>query len=96
MDPSSDEAISIEAVNLMQYLLDLLDQKWLTSTRILQLADRHQIDDHQARIILLTGLKTLGRAIPLRVFPDLESRERLLDAMQEALDAAIDAEDEQD
>lgn len=95
MKPASAEDIRTEAVELMQSLVGLMDEKWLTARRITEIADRHQTHPLEARIELLTGIKTLYRAVPVQIFPDLEAREQLLAAIQEALDAAIDAEDEQ-
>ena len=89
--PETD--IRIEALDLMKSLVGLLDEKWVTSHRFLEIAHRCGIEHTAARISLITGLKTLARTLPVGVFADAESRDRLLQAAQEALDRVIDEED---
>lgn len=95
MQTANEENISAVALTLMKSLVELLDDKWVTAARILEIADRLEVEPLDARIVLITGLKTLARGLPTGVFADLEARNRLLKVMQEALDLAISAEDEQ-
>jgi type III secretion system TyeA family effector delivery regulator len=46
-----------------------------------------------AQIGLMNGLKITMRQMPPAVFSDVEARQGILDAVQSALDAAIDKED---
>ena len=89
--PETD--IRIAALDLMKSLVGLLDEKWVTSHRFLEIAHRYGIERTPARISLITGLKTLARTLPVGLFADAESRDRLLQAAQEALDQVIDEED---
>lgn len=83
----------IEALNLMKGLVGLLDEKWVTANRFLAITQRYSADPTPARIALMTGLKTLIRTLPVGVFADAESRDRLMQAAQAALDGVIDEED---
>jgi type III secretion system TyeA family effector delivery regulator len=95
MTPATDDAVCTEALRLLKKIVGLLDEKWLTAARFHEIADDHQARQTQVRIDFLTGLKVLAQGIPVSVFPDLEARDRVLKAAQEALDHAIDAEDVQ-
>ncbi len=92
--PPEDDP-SAEALDLMKDLMGLLAEKWVTSAGFVQIASRHDHGNTQARIVLLTGLKTLARHLPLEVFSDDDARDRLLMAVQEALDQTIQVEDSQ-
>lgn len=96
MTQAPDDETSEEALDLMKTLVSLIDEKWLTAHRFLQVADRCGIHQIQARIALIAGLKRMAQTLPVGVFPDPKARERLLDAAQEALDLSIDEEDAQD
>lgn len=95
MSQPPEEDTSVEAIDLMTSLVGLLDENWVTSAAFRQIASRHDAGDHQARIVLLTGLKTLTRYLPIEVFTDEDQRNRLLRAAQEALDQTIEEEDAQ-
>ena len=43
---------------------------------------------------MLTGLKSLMRSMPERVFVDADQRQGVLNALQDALDKAIEREEE--
>ena len=47
----------------------------------------------EAKIFFLTELKKMVRAIPLKVFEDLDQREKLLSVIQETLDSMIELEE---
>lgn len=95
MSQPPEEDPSAEALDLMKSLVGLLDEKWVTRTALLKIASDHDLDNIQARIVLLTGLKTLARHLPMEVFSDDDARDRLLMAVQEALDQTILEEDAQ-
>ncbi len=95
MAQAPEDDTRAEALDLMKSLVSLLDEKWLSAHRFLQVADRCGIHQTQARIVLITGLKRMAQTLPAGVFPDPKARERLLDAAQEALDLCIDEEDAQ-
>lgn len=95
MAPATDEAACVDALGLLKKIVGLLDEKWLTAARFHEIADDYHVQQTQVRIAFLTGLKALTQGIPIGVFSDLEARDRVLQAAQQALDQAIDAEDAQ-
>lgn len=86
------EGLDAEAV--VKELVSLTAERWVNGQRFEGLADSLGVPDGPARIGLLTGLKTLLRELPPRVFADAESRQAVMDAVQSALDAAIAREEE--
>ena len=78
---------------LMRDLVGLTGDKWLTESRFTALAQQHGVASPEGRVAFLTGIKSLMRDLPIQVFPDAESRQGTLNAIQGALDLAIDEED---
>ncbi len=95
MPPAPEADPREDALDLMKSLVGLLDERWVTASRFQEIAQRHGGEPVQARIIALTGLKTLARSLPVGVVSDADARDRRLQAAQEALDLTIDEEDEQ-
>lgn len=89
-----DPEIAAQAFDLMRALVTLTGEKWVTASRFETLADQWVPGDVQARIAFLAGVRNLLRDIPLKVFADPEIRQSILTAAQDALDAAIDREEE--
>lgn len=77
---------------LVNELVGLTGERWLSASRFTGLAQSHGIGDVTAQISFLTGVKTLLRELPPRVFPDMEARSTVMTALQEALDGLIDQE----
>ena len=61
---------------------------------VMRLVSDTGIKDIQAQIYFLRELKTLVRNIPLKVYDSPETRENLINGVQEALDRTIDIEEE--
>ena len=78
----------------MKEVLPLKDQRWIDGSKIASVVDRLQIHDPEARIYFLRELHTIVRRLPLKIFSDDESRLRLTTAVQDALDTAVDEEEE--
>ncbi len=93
---TSDDEISAQAFILLRELVDITSEKWVSHLRFSALADRWKLTDIKTRIIFLTGVKSLLREMPTKVFIDLDTRQSILDAAQEALDQAIEQEEEQE
>jgi type III secretion protein W len=83
-----------EADRLMGRLLELADQSWINSSQITAALKDLELRPVEAEIYLLRELADLVRAFPLKMFADLDRRERLIDAVQEALDDAIEREEQ--
>lgn len=79
---------------LMKELVAVTGEKWVGASRFTGLADRLGVFDVGARITMLTGVKALLRELPPKVFADADVRQSILNAAQEALDEAIDREEE--
>lgn len=79
---------------LVKQLVAISAERWVSAGRFEQLCNDLGVHDLQARIGLLTGVKTLLKDLPPRVFPDPEARQTTLDALQGALDAVIQQEEE--
>lgn len=92
--PSNDKAIDTQAFWLMQDLVILTGEKWVSASQFAAMADRWGVQNLQARITFLTEIKTLLRAMPVKVFTDADARQSLLNAAQEALDREIAIEEE--
>ncbi|CAM2065494.1 type III secretion system gatekeeper subunit SctW [Sulfidibacter corallicola] len=79
----------------MTRLMGLKAEKWLRSDHVAKFAQAVGITVIEAQIYFLRELGGMIKELPLKVFDDdLESREKLIDATQEALDEAIDKEEE--
>jgi type III secretion protein W len=83
----------VGADEVMRELLELTGQSWLHGEQFSQIGVRLGMDDIEGEIYFLRELKEIVRALPLKVHADDESRDRMLTAAQEALDAAIETEE---
>jgi len=80
-------------VALMQDLVGISAEKWVSGARFTSLAEKFGATGVEAQIHFLTGLKVLMRDMPVKVFVDGDQRQTIFQAVQDALDAAIDKED---
>ena len=80
-------------VQLMQSLVGASAEKWIASSRFTHLSNDFGAREVQPQIQFLTGVKALMRDMPPKVFVDADQRQTVLQAVQDALDAAIDRED---
>lgn len=95
MQAITDADVETQAFELMKELVNITGEKWVSASRFNAMADRFGATDVRTRIAFLAGLKGLVRDMPVKVFTDLDARHAILVAAQEALDAAIDAEEEE-
>lgn len=82
-----------DSERLMRDLVFLTGEKWLGESRLTSMAQQHGVSSPEGRVSFLTGVKSMLRALPLQVFPDDDARQATLDAVQDALDIAIDEEE---
>lgn len=87
MSTLTGAALAIELVNLT-------GQRWITAQSIGGLVEKFELRNLQMQIQFLTGVKNVLRELPVKIFEDAEARQTLLNAAQDALDAAIDLEDD--
>lgn len=83
------------AHRLMKEVLPLKDQRFVDSSKFDAIANRLNINDIEAKIYFLRELHAIVRKLPLKIFDDEQNRFRMLTAIQDALDAAIDQEEEE-
>ncbi len=80
-------------VQLMQSLVGASAEKWISASRFTGLSSEFGAAAVQPQIQFLTGVKALMRDMPPKVFIDADQRQTVLQAVQDALDAAIEREE---
>ncbi|MTW22476.1 type III secretion system gatekeeper subunit SctW [Allochromatium palmeri] len=81
--------------DLLGELLALQVQTWLRPESITPLPGKLGVREIAQEIGFLREFRELARSIPLKAYADCEQRPRLLDAIQQAMDSAIEREDEE-
>ncbi|MEO0761316.1 MAG: type III secretion system gatekeeper subunit SctW [Pseudomonadota bacterium] len=81
---------------LLKGLVPLQDASWVSGQEIASIADRLRFGEIEAQINFLTDLLEVVRLIPLKSYSKPESRGKLLDAVQQALDGAVKTEEDEE
>jgi type III secretion protein W len=81
-------------MELMQELVTLTGERWVSTQRLRALAERFRIEMLKARIAFHTGNKGLLRKMPVKVFVDGDARLALLGCVQTLLDEEVAEEEE--
>ncbi|MBK7542566.1 MAG: type III secretion system gatekeeper subunit SctW [Candidatus Competibacteraceae bacterium] len=79
--------------SLLQSVLKLQQESWLGANQVLAVGQEMNLREIDTEIYFLRGLSELTREIPLKAYPDPANREKLRDAVQDALDDAIAREE---
>ena len=79
----------------MSEILSLKNSRFVDATKFKTLADKLAIKDIEARIYFFRELHGIVRKLPIKIFDDDQDRIRLMTAIQDALDQAIDEEEEE-
>ncbi|CAM2005085.1 type III secretion system gatekeeper subunit SctW [Acanthopleuribacter pedis] len=88
-------ALKMNTKAFMGRLMGLKSEKWLRMDHVAKLVAQLGCDPIEAQIYFLREMGTLIKDLPLKIFEeDMEKREKLIDVTQEALDDAIDREEE--
>lgn len=75
-------------------MVALSGERWMDSSRVLKLGEKHGSSHSlSAAVDLLSGMRNVLRELPVWAFQSSEARDSLLDAAQDAIDAAIDKEE---
>ena len=82
------------AHQLMKSFLPLRSVSFVDASKIRAISRELSISDIEAEIYFLRELHGIARRLPLKLFPDDQSRERVITAIQDALDNAVDEEEE--
>jgi type III secretion protein W len=88
--------LAFKPTDLLGELLALQVQTWLRPESVTPLPGKLGVREIEREINFLREFKELARSIPLKAYADAEQRPRLLDAIQQAMDSAIEREDEED
>lgn len=86
--------VSMSPVALMRSLVDVSAEKWVSAQRFTGLSESSGAREPEPQIHFLTAVKVLLREMPVQVFVDSEQRQTVFGAVQDALDTAIDREEE--
>lgn len=81
------------AVELMKDLVGISVENWLSPSRFTQLSEKFGAAEVAPQIVFVGGVKDLLHGMPPKVFVDGEQRFSVFQAVQQALDAAIDREE---
>ncbi|MCR9364263.1 TyeA family type III secretion system gatekeeper subunit [Vibrio antiquarius] len=87
--------MAYQVSNLMADVIALVEQRWVSSDEIWKVANAMELTVVQQKIDFFREFHKLIRAIPIDVFADEEQRQNLIQAVQKALDEAIDIEEEE-
>ena len=87
--------MSYKETDLMLDIIELIELRWVTVDKITQLTNKAKLSNIEQKIAFLRELKRLIRLFPTDVFNDLEQRQNLISAVQEAQDMAIDEEEDE-
>ena len=77
----------------MRELLEMTTQRWIDPERFIQITNKLGVRTSEMRIYFLTQLREKVRLIPLKLYPVPDIREKLLDALQQAMDTEISREE---
>jgi len=78
------------AKRLMRAVVTFTAERWPNSSRFIDLCDAEAGHDPETRIMFLTSLRKIISDMPVKVFIDMEQRDNVLIAVQDALDELID------
>lgn len=78
---------------LLQNILKIKEERWLSANHVLAIGQEMGIQELDTEIYFLRALSELTREIPLKAYQDPANREKLRDAVQDALDDAIAREE---
>ncbi|HHF3031475.1 MULTISPECIES: TyeA family type III secretion system gatekeeper subunit [Vibrio diabolicus subgroup] len=87
--------MAYQVSNLMADVIALVEQRWVSSDEIWKVSNAMELTAVQQKIDFFREFHKLVRAIPIDVFADEEQRQNLIQAVQKALDEAIDIEEEE-
>ncbi len=83
----------LDEQKLLLALLRTISGSWIAPSQFERLASELGVPDGSPTIYFLTGIKLILREMPIKVYTDEAARASVLDALQTALDAAIEREE---
>jgi type III secretion protein W len=84
----------LQATGLAADLVALSGERWMDSMRVQRLGEKHGSQHSLSTAVdLLTGMRIALRELPVWSYQSPEARDSVLEAVQDAMDAAIDREE---
>ncbi len=83
----------LDEQKLLLALLRTISGSWIAPSQFERLASELGVPDGSPVIYFLTGVKQILRELPIKVYTDEAARASVLDALQTALDNAIEREE---
>ena len=83
----------LDDMTLLGKILDLRKENFIGATRIARIADEARAPDIERKVLFLQELLNTARAFSPTLFDGTEGRMKVIDAVQDAVDAAIAEED---
>lgn len=84
----------LQATGLAADLVALSGERWMDSMRVQKLGEKHGSQHSPSTAVdLLTGMRIALRELPVWSYQSPEARDSVLEAVQDAMDAAIDREE---
>jgi type III secretion system TyeA family effector delivery regulator len=77
----------------MREILQMTNQRWTEPERFSKIATDASIQAVDARIYFLTQMREKIRLMPLKLFSSQEARDKMLEALQAAIDQEISREE---
>lgn len=84
----------VQPMTMMRDMIAVTGEKWVSAPRFTAMADKQGVHSVGAQIAFHMAIKIMMRDLPPKVFSDLDSRQSILSAAQDALSAAIDKEED--
>jgi len=84
----------LTSMKLLGEILSLNEKRFLSGTQVESIMQKASAPDIEHEVIFLQELLSASRKFPVALFGDDAGRMKILDAMQEAVDKAVDREDE--
>ena len=84
---------SLKPMDLLGDIVGLRDERFLGAVHIERIASKAKSPDIEHEVLFLQELLAMARDFPVRLFDDEQGRMKVLDAVQEAVDQAVERED---
>ncbi|MDH5857324.1 type III secretion system gatekeeper subunit SctW [Lampropedia aestuarii] len=92
---SQKHGVQLESpIALLREMVSISNEQWVSHSRLGNLAHKFAGDAAAPQITLLQAVKGMLRDMPTPIFKDSDQRTRTFNAVQEALDIAIDREED--
>ena len=84
----------LTAMNLVDDLVRCRNERFLGAFQIEEIASKAHAPDIEHEVLFLQDMLQMTQRLPVNFFEDMAGRTKMIDAMQEALDKAVQREDE--